>query len=184
MTSIDLTIKPGQFVVLVGTNGSGKSTLVKLLTRLYQPPDAGDDNDEDDDNDKKPTNEPGTVTGDIFIDSLPPSAYTDSSLRQSMAILSQDNHIYPGFSLGENIGLGHTPLLSNSEAILEAAKEAGAEVVLKKMKDGAKTVLDPMLSYYDFNVRWQEKNHPLKAVLKDLRRPVEVSGGERQRIVA
>ncbi len=168
-------------MVLVGSNGSGKSTLVKLLTRLYQPPEDGDEDEDDGD---KPTDEPGTVTGDIFLDSLPPSAYTDSSLRQSMAILSQDNHIYPGFSLGENIGLGYPRLLDDTEAVLEAAREAGAEVVLERMKDGVSAVLDPMLNYYDFNVRWQEKSHPLKTVLKELRRPVEVSGGERQRIVA
>lgn len=165
-------------MVFVGSNGSGKSTLVKLLARLYQS------EDEDEEDEDKPTTDPGTFMGDILIDGLPAASYTDSSLRRSMAVLSQDNLIYPGFSLGENIGLGHTPLLSDKDATLEASRKAGAEEVLKRMKDGIDTVLDPMLVYYSFNVQSQDKGHPLKEVLKGLRRPVEVSGGERQRIVA
>ncbi|KAF9445375.1 P-loop containing nucleoside triphosphate hydrolase protein [Macrolepiota fuliginosa MF-IS2] len=182
LSNINLTIKPGQFVVLVGTNGSGKSTLVKLLARLYQPPETAAGGD-DDDNDVLVA-EPGATTGEMFIDSQLATSYTESSLRRSMAILSQDNLIYPGFSLGENIGLGYTPLLSDADATLEAADKAGATEVLKRMKNGVDTVLDPMSTHYSFNVREQEKGHPLKEVLKELRRPVEVSGGERQRIVA
>ncbi|KAF9440399.1 P-loop containing nucleoside triphosphate hydrolase protein [Macrolepiota fuliginosa MF-IS2] len=97
---INLTLRPGQFVVLVGTNGSGKSTPVKLLSPGdFSYPQAG------------------------------------SSLRRSMAILSQDNLIYPGFSLGENIGLGYTLLLSGADATLETAGKAGAaEGVLKELR--------------------------------------------------
>jgi ATP-binding cassette, subfamily B, bacterial len=37
LSGIDLHVKPGQSLALVGQNGSGKTTLIKLLTRLYQP---------------------------------------------------------------------------------------------------------------------------------------------------
>jgi ABC-type thiamine transport system ATPase subunit len=101
-----------------------------------------------------------------------------------MAVLSQDNLIYPGFSLGENIGLGYTPLREHESALEEAATKAGARLVLERMKDKMSTVLDPLSEYYQFNVREQDKDHPLKKVLEELQRPTEVSGGEKQRIVA
>ncbi|KXN85020.1 Heavy metal tolerance protein [Leucoagaricus sp. SymC.cos] len=52
------------------------------------------------------------------------------------------------------------------------------------MKKGTKTVLNPLTETYQFNVYAQDKDHPLKKVLEELQRPTEVSGGERQRIVA
>ncbi|KAF9445376.1 P-loop containing nucleoside triphosphate hydrolase protein, partial [Macrolepiota fuliginosa MF-IS2] len=176
LSEINLNIKSGQFIVLVGANGSGKSTLVKLLLRLYQPTASVDETSE-----KAQHND---TEGQIFIDSVPASSYSEDSLRRSMAVLSQDNLIYPGFSLGENIGLGFTPLLSDTEALHSAAKKAGAAEVLARMKHGKDTVLDPLPSYHQFNVKDQDEGHPLKKVLEELRRPVEVSGGEKQRIVA
>jgi len=163
-------------VVIVGANGSGKSTLVKLLLRLYQPDAANDTTTKGDE--KQPENNPSPS---ILIDSIPASSYSESSLRRSMAVLSQDNVIYRGFSLGENIGLGFIPLLSDTDALHEAAEKACAEEVLARMTDGADAVLDPLTEYKSWNVT---KGHPLNKVLDKLRRPVEVSGGERQRIVA
>jgi len=175
LDNINLKIKSGQFVVLVGANGSGKSTLVKLLLGLYQP-NATNDVAKEEKQQPESTSSPS-----ILIDSIPASSYSNSSLRRSMAVLSQDNRIYPGFSLGENIGLGFTPLLSDTDAVHEAAGKACAEEVLARMKDGVGAVLDPLQDYQQWNIT---KGHPLKKVLDELRRPVEVSGGERQRIVA
>ncbi|KAF7768394.1 hypothetical protein Agabi119p4_7637 [Agaricus bisporus var. burnettii] len=172
LRNINLTIKSGQFVVIVGSNGSGKSTLVKLLLRLYSPSKGSD----------KP--EKQNTSGEILIDNEPASSYPENSLRQSTAVLSQGNLIYPGFSLGENIGLGFSQLLSDEEALDIAAEKAGAKEVLKRMKDGANTILDPLEDYYEFNIKRQSEEHPLKKALEELRRPVEVSGGEKQRIVA
>ncbi len=177
LNNINLKIKSGQFVVLVGANGSGKSTLVKLLLRLYQP-DSTNVNDTTNDDKQQPEK---SSSPSILIDSIPASSYSESSLRRSMAVLSQDNVIYPGFSLGENIALGFAPLLSDTDALHEAAEKACAEEVLARMKDGANTVLDPLQDYQQWNV---PKGHPFRKVLDGLRRPVEVSGGERQRIVA
>jgi ABC-type multidrug transport system fused ATPase/permease subunit len=101
-----------------------------------------------------------------------------------MAVLSQDIVIYPGFSLGENIGLGFSQLISDDKAVQDAAKKAGANEVLERMKEGANTVLDPLSEFYEFNIRQQDNQHPLKKALEGLRKPVQVSGGERQRIVA
>lgn len=175
LRNINLTIKPGQFVVLVGSNGSGKSTLVKLLLRLYKPSNeitynsnATSHND----------------YGEILMDGEPASSYSETSLRQSMAVLSQDIIIYPGFSLAENIGLGFSPLVSDDKVIQDAAKKAGAKAVLERMKEGGDTVLDPLSEFWEFNIKQQDDQHPLKKALAELRKPVQVSGGEKQRIVA
>lgn len=125
-----------------------------------------------------------TSGGQILIDNQPGSSFSEDSLRQSTAVFSQENLIYQGFSLGENIGLGFPSLISDDEAIEAAAEKAGAKEVLKRMKDGANTILDPLVDYHHYNVRRQDSDHPLKKVLEELRRPVEVSGGERQRIAA
>ncbi|XP_006462940.1 hypothetical protein AGABI2DRAFT_73076, partial [Agaricus bisporus var. bisporus H97] len=157
LRNINLTIGSGQFVVLVGSNGSGKSTLVKLLLRLYRPSN-------DLDRSKYPA--PVNTSGELLMDDQPLSSYSETSLRQSMAVLSQDNMIYPGFSLGENIGLGFSPLISDDKTLQDAAKKAGAK------------------EFYEFNIKQQDNLHPLKKALEELRRPIEVSGGEKQRIVA
>ncbi|EKM79647.1 hypothetical protein AGABI1DRAFT_120970 [Agaricus bisporus var. burnettii JB137-S8] len=175
LRNINLTIGSGQFVVLVGSNGSGKSTLVKLLLRLYRPSN-------DLDRSKYPA--PVNTSGELLMDDQPLSSYSETSLRQSMAVLSQDNTIYPGFSLGENIGLGFSPLISDDKTLQDAAKKAGAKEVLERMKEGANTVLDPLSKFYEFNIKQQDNLHPLKKALEELRRPIEVSGGEKQRIVA
>jgi ABC-type bacteriocin/lantibiotic exporter with double-glycine peptidase domain len=126
LRNINLKIKSGQVVVLVGANGSGKSTLLKLLLRLYQP--SSKRNEPESESQKRST------PGQILIDSIPASSYTELSLRCSMTVLSQDNLIYPGFSLGENIGLGYTLLLEHEGALREAATKAGAQPVLERMK--------------------------------------------------
>ncbi|EKM79704.1 hypothetical protein AGABI1DRAFT_74849 [Agaricus bisporus var. burnettii JB137-S8] len=172
LRNINLSINSGQFVVIVGSNGSGKSTLIKLLLRLYSPSKGSD----------KPESQ--NTSGEILIDNKPASSYSESSLRQSTAALSQENIVYRGFSLGENIGLGFSPLISDEQAIDLAAEKAGATEVLKRMKDGANTILDPLVEYHHFNVTKQSDDHPLRKILEEWRRPVEVSGGEKQRIVA
>lgn len=80
--------------------------------------------------------------------------------------------------------MGHTHLLSDAESLREAATKAGALEVVERMKNNMDTILDPLADYYEFNVRAQDKEHPLKKVLEELQRPTEVSGGEKQRIVA
>ncbi|KAF9481923.1 P-loop containing nucleoside triphosphate hydrolase protein [Pholiota conissans] len=146
-------------VVIVGTNGSGKSTLVRLLARLYDP-DAGS----------------------VLIDNLPSSSYCADDLRAATALLSQDSNLYP-LSLGENIGLGfHTPA-TDEDMVVQTARDGGAEEIVKKLKDGFQTVLDPVLHMFNVNL-WQNKGHKMYKEMNALRQTINISGGERQRVVA
>ncbi|KAJ3556012.1 hypothetical protein NP233_g12074 [Leucocoprinus birnbaumii] len=153
LRNISLKIKPGQFVVLVGANGSGKSTLLKTLCRFFHPTACRSGCSD--------------VSGQVLLDSIPAQLYSESSLRRTMAVLSQENMLYPGFT-----------------CLDEAVRKAGADRVVNRMKQGMDTLLEPLFSWYQYNVRDKDTDHPLKKVLQEMERPIEVSGGEKQRIVA
>ncbi|PBK72149.1 P-loop containing nucleoside triphosphate hydrolase protein [Armillaria solidipes] len=161
ISNISLSIKPGQLVVIVGGNGSGKSTIIKLLTRLYDP---------------------ASPPESILVDGLPLSHYRMSDLRQAMATLTQDHTIFP-LSLGENIGLGCVQYVSNDSMIDRAAEMGGAKDLLDKLEKGKDTVLPSRHEALGFNLP-DEEDHPLHILLKQLQKTIELSGGEKQRVVA
>lgn len=154
LKGINLTIHPGQLVIIVGSNGSGKSTLVNLLTRLYD-----------------------TTSGSITVDSLPISSYSLSSLRGSMALLNQDHHVFP-FSLYENVALGFPEEFGNREMVEDSIRRGGAEEFTGKFKKGLETVLEPVDSVYSGNLR-EKNDEGQKALLArsaKLERKVDISG--------
>jgi len=159
LSNVSFTIKPGQLVVIVGENGGGKSTIIKLLSRLYDP-----------------------TSGDFLIDDRPANMYEMSKLRQATANLSQDNVIYP-LSLAENIGLGFSECASNKGMVAKAAEQGGALSFISKLSDTFETQLDPRNKPFILNCP-SEKDHPIVQKLEELRKKVDISGGERQRIVA
>ncbi|KAK0231574.1 P-loop containing nucleoside triphosphate hydrolase protein [Armillaria fumosa] len=161
ISNISLSIKPGQLVVIVGGNGSGKSTIIKLLTRLYDP---------------------ASPPESILVDGLPLSHYRMSDLRQAMATLTQDHTIFP-LSLGENIGLGCVQCVSNDSMVDRAAEMGGAKELLDKLEKGKDTVLPSRHEAMGSNLP-DEEDHPLYILLKQLQKTVELSGGEKQRVVA
>ncbi|KAK0205839.1 P-loop containing nucleoside triphosphate hydrolase protein [Desarmillaria ectypa] len=161
ISNISLSIKPGQLVVIVGGNGSGKSTILKLLTRLYDP-----------------TSPPES----ILVDGLPLSHYRMTDFRQAMATLTQDHIIFP-LSLGENIGLGCARHVSNDSMIDRAAELGGAKDLLDKLEKGKDTVLASRHEAQGRNLP-DEEDHPLHDLLRQLQKPIELSGGEKQRVVA
>ncbi len=161
ISNISLSIKPGQLVVIVGGNGSGKSTIIKLLTRLYDP---------------------ASPPESILVDGLPLSHYRMSDLRQAMATLTQDHTIFP-LSLGENIGLGCFQYVSSDSMIDRAAEMGGAKDLLDKLEKGKDTVLPSRHEALGFNLP-DEDDHPLHILLKQLQKTIELSGGEKQRVVA
>lgn len=97
---LNLTIKPGERVGLVGRSGAGKSTLMKLLTRQY---DLGG--------------------GEILIDGQNIALVTQESLRDSVAVVPQDPLLFHR-SLKENIGYGR--LDATEEDIRASAEKAQA----------------------------------------------------------
>jgi ATP-binding cassette subfamily B protein len=113
---IDLDLKRGEIIAVVGENGSGKTTLVHLLTGLYLP-------------------EAGKVTWDgISLADVPAT-----EVWRRVAMTPQEFTRWP-LTARENITLG-TPRESGDAAVLEAARASGADRVLKSLPAGLDTSL-------------------------------------------
>ncbi|KAK0191809.1 P-loop containing nucleoside triphosphate hydrolase protein [Armillaria mellea] len=161
LSNINLSIKPGQMVVIVGSNGSGKSTILKLLSRIYDP-----------------TSGPPS----ILVDGIPISRYRISDLRRATATLTQEHSLFP-LSLGENIGVGYSQKVNDAEMIDRSAEKGGASHCLKKLERGKETRLSTLNEAYGHNLP-DDPDHPLQIELEKLQKNIELSGGETQRIVA
>ncbi|KAK0440861.1 P-loop containing nucleoside triphosphate hydrolase protein [Desarmillaria tabescens] len=161
LSNINLSIKSGQLVVIVGANGSGKSTILKLLTRFYDPSSSPDS---------------------ILVGGIPISRYRIADLRRATATLTQDHSLFP-LSLGENIGLGYPERTWDAGMVDRAAEMGGATHCLGKLEKGKNTKLDTGNEAYGHNVP-DEPSHPLQCELEKLQKNISLSGGETQRIVA
>nr|WP_237693383.1 ATP-binding cassette domain-containing protein [Streptomyces sp. SID2888] len=113
---VDLDLKQGEIVALVGENGSGKTTLVHLLTGLYLP-DAGE----------------VTWDGIDLADAAPEDVW------RQVAMTPQEYTRWP-LTARENITLG-TPSERGDAAVLEAARASGADAVLEALPNGLDTSL-------------------------------------------
>ena len=117
LKNINLQIKPGESLAIVGENGSGKTTLIKLLTRLYTPSE-----------------------GRILIDGLELGEWDIDSLRQKIGVIFQDFARYQ-LIVGENIGIGDVSDLADTDRITEAAHKGMADQFVKDLPDGYNTQL-------------------------------------------
>ncbi len=113
LDTIDLTIKKGEKVALVGPSGGGKTTLCNLIPRFYD-----------------------TTSGTISIDGQDIRHVTLKSLRSNVGVVQQDVYLFSG-TVAENIAYGK-PGAARSE-IIEAAKMAGAHDFIMELKDGYDT---------------------------------------------
>lgn len=111
---INLKIKPGQTVALVGRSGSGKSTLVNLLPRFYD-----------------------TTEGEVLIDGRPISDYRLGPLRQQIATVSQKVVLFDD-SILHNIAYGAFQHRSREE-VEQAAKAAYAHDFIQSLPEGYAT---------------------------------------------
>ena len=159
LNDISFNISAGQLIVIVGANGSGKSTLIRILARLQEP-----------------------SAGELLVDGRPAIQYRIDDLHAATALLSQENKIYP-FSLGENIGLGYPDYIEDEEMILDAAKQGGASKLIGNLKDGLHALFDPCIELGFYNLL-NKRSHPLYHEMKELQKEMDVSGGEKQKIVA
>ncbi|MBB3170014.1 lipid A export permease/ATP-binding protein MsbA [Simiduia aestuariiviva] len=113
---INLTIAPGKTVALVGRSGSGKTTLASLIPRFY----------------------PHTE-GDILLDETPIQDFTLNSLREQIALVSQQVTLFND-TIYNNIAYG--TLASASEAeVMAAAKAAHALEFIEAMPEGMQTLI-------------------------------------------
>ncbi len=119
LSSINLTIKPGQVIALVGENGSGKTTLAKLLAGLYRPDE-----------------------GTIAWNGVDLADLDILEVRSRVAVLFQDFARY-FLTAEENISMGRWERAFDTEAIRRAAEQAGASEFLERLPGGYETYLGP-----------------------------------------
>jgi ATP-binding cassette subfamily B protein len=122
LDGIDMTIRPGEVVALVGRNGSGKTTLTKLLCRLYDP-----------------------STGCITLDGVDLREFKTEDLRREIGVIYQDFGRYH-MTARENIRLGRPDLDPNDPAIVASAHWAGIHDNLMRLPQGYETVMSRSLA--------------------------------------
>ncbi|GAB3328151.1 ABC transporter ATP-binding protein [Marivirga atlantica] len=110
LKDINMTIKKGEMVALVGPSGGGKSTLADLIPRFY---DAN--------------------SGDIFIDGQSIKNYEITSLRSKMGIVSQESLLFND-TIFNNIAFGKPE--TTYEEVMTAAKIANAHEFIDQMENG------------------------------------------------
>ena len=115
--SVDLEIKPGELLALVGLNGAGKSTLIKLLSMLYTP-----------------------TSGRITADGTDIASYGHDAWRARISVVFQDFVKYE-LSAAQNVLLGRGNLAPDFEELELAAAEAGFGEVLRRLPAGWDTPL-------------------------------------------
>lgn len=113
LSHIDLSIRPGEKVALVGPSGGGKTTLCNLLPRFYDP-----------------------TEGSILLDGQDIKTVTLDSLRNAVGVVQQDVYLFSG-TVFENIEYGHPG--ASKESVYEAAKLAGAHEFIMGLKEGYDT---------------------------------------------
>lgn len=113
LKDLNLSVKPGQKIAIVGPTGCGKTTLINLLMRFYE-----------------------VDGGTICVSGHDTKAITRDSLRKNIGMVLQDTWLKSG-TIAENIAYGKPD--ATREQIVEAAKAAHAHGFIKRMKDGYDT---------------------------------------------
>lgn len=114
---LNLSIRAGEYVALVGASGVGKTTLCSLIPRFYQP-----------------------QSGQVLLDGAPVETYTLRSLRKNVGMVQQDVYLFAG-TIAENIAYGR-PGCTRQE-VITAAQKAGAHEFIEKLPQGYDTDVGP-----------------------------------------
>ncbi|KAH7037729.1 P-loop containing nucleoside triphosphate hydrolase protein [Microdochium trichocladiopsis] len=117
LRGLDLTVRPGQYVALVGASGCGKSTTIALLERFYDP-----------------------LVGGVYVDGKEISSLNVNDYRSHIALVSQEPTLYQG-SIKENILLGGSREDVSDEAISDACKEANIYDFIMSLPEGFNTIV-------------------------------------------
>lgn len=110
---IDLHVRAGEKIALVGPSGGGKTTLCNLIPRFYDPTD-----------------------GRILLDDQDIRSVTLQSLRRAVGIVQQDVYLFSG-SVYENIAYGRPD--ATRDEVIQAARLAGAHEFITALHDGYDT---------------------------------------------
>ncbi len=115
LKKLDLSVKPGQKIAIVGATGSGKTTIINLLMRFYEP-----------------------QNGQITIDGTNIADISKDNLRHLISIVLQDTVLW-GDTIRANIKYGN--LNASDEEMKHAAATAMADQFIERLPDGYDTVL-------------------------------------------
>ncbi len=110
--NVDMVLRPGESIALVGENGAGKTTLVKLLSRLYDPDE-----------------------GRILLDGVDLREYDVDDLHRNIGVIFQDFLRY-SFLFKENIGVGLIERMEEEDRIRAAAASSLADDVARELAGG------------------------------------------------
>lgn len=113
LSDVDLHVKPGEFIGLVGRSGVGKSTLINLVMRMYD-----------------------VEEGSICIDGVDVRNISQESLRRQMGVVLQETFLFTG-SIWQN--LTYAKPNASREEVIQAAKMAGAHEFIVRLPDGYNT---------------------------------------------
>jgi ATP-binding cassette subfamily B (MDR/TAP) protein 1 len=100
LRGLNLTVKPGQYVALVGTSGCGKSTVLALLERFYKP-----------------------LSGGIYLDDKEISHLNLDTYRKFFALVSQEPTLYHG-TIRDNVLLGTDRDDIDEASMMQVCKDA------------------------------------------------------------
>lgn len=120
LQDLNLFLKAGECVALVGHNGAGKTTLVKLLTRLYEP-----------------------TAGQILLDGVPLEEYDTQDVRRHISVIFQD-FVHYEMAVRENVGFGYIEELDNDDRIRLATAQSGAASMIEELPKKYDTTLGRM----------------------------------------
>ena len=116
LKDISLYAKPGQKIAFVGSTGAGKTTITNLINRFYD-----------------------IQSGEITIDGVNINHINRDNLRQNIAMVLQDTHLFTG-TVMENIRYGR--LDATDEEVIQAAKTASAHSFINRLPQGYQTMLE------------------------------------------
>ncbi|KAK9241676.1 P-loop containing nucleoside triphosphate hydrolase protein [Lipomyces tetrasporus] len=116
LRGLNLSVKKGQYVALVGASGCGKSTSIGLLERFYNP-----------------------LSGQVVLDGQDVSALNINAYRSHIALVQQEPALYSG-TVRENVKYGSLDPEISDERMIEVCKQANIHDFIMSLPDGYDTM--------------------------------------------